>query len=57
MGFHQSGSSSQTLPFMVPSFGFFALRGDRTNSTTGSPRRQIVTVSPLSARLISAGSL
>src|SRR5580658_1650791 len=58
MGFHQSLSRIWTLPLRVPSFlpvrtGFFV----RTISTTGTPRRQMVTDSPSSTALISFGSL
>src|ERR1044071_9347348 len=47
-----------TRPFSVPNFGLsarLALVG--TRSTTGTPRRQMVTFSPSSAALISSGSL
>src|SRR5690348_6616180 len=58
IGSHHLGSWITSLFFRVPNFGVsridFAVR---TMSTTGLPRRQIVTGSPLSAALISSGSL
>src|SRR5882724_2351729 len=58
MGFHQFGSSTWILPLSVPSVrflpvGFFV----RTISTTGTPRRQMVTGRPSSTALINSGSL
>ena len=58
IGFHQSGSCTLTRPANVPNAGFSegaAVVG--TRSTTGVPRRQMVTRSPLSAALMSSGSL
>jgi hypothetical protein len=58
MGFHQSGSLILIRPFSVPNFGFFRLEAlVRTMSTVGTPRRQIVTVSPFSTASMSSGSL
>jgi len=58
IGCHQFGSLILILPRSVPNLGFWRLLlSVRTRSTTGTPRRQIVTGSPPSAILINSGSL
>jgi hypothetical protein len=53
VGFHQSGLWITTRPLRVPNFGPSVLvRWFGTKSTTGTPRRQMVTTSPLSTTRI-----
>ena len=58
LGFHQFGSSTSILPRIVPIIRFLQVGAcERTISTTGTPRRQMVTSSPFSTTLINPGSL